>query len=262
MGILLIIVIVLPVLFLWYMWKVAHENHMIEHKLSFPSFPASFGEINIFFISDIHRRLISEKIIDQVKGKTDLVIIGGDLTEKGVPYTRTEENLRRLNEIAPIYFIWGNNDYEKNRTKLMEIFHKNFVTVLENDYRVLQSDKGEKLYIIGIGEIKYQDICLESVLEPVDKESFKIVICHNPEIWNDVKKEHRISLLLSGHTHGGQIRLFGLGLYPKGKLYQGQETTLLISNGYGTTQLPLRLGARPETHLIKITGNKENEDHP
>ena len=75
MEILLIIVIFLPVLFLWYMWKVAHENHMIEHKLSFPSFPASFGEINIFFISDIHRRLISEKIIDQVKGKADLVIM-------------------------------------------------------------------------------------------------------------------------------------------------------------------------------------------
>lgn len=70
----------------------------------------------------------------------------------------------------------------------MEIFDRNFVTVLENDHRVLQSDIGEKLFIIGIGEIKYQDIRLENVLEPVDKEAFKIVICHNPEIWNDVKK--------------------------------------------------------------------------
>ena len=66
---------------------------MIYHTLEFSNFPKSFGKINLFFISDIHRRMISEKIIEQVQGKVDVVIIGGDLTERGVPFERVKENI-------------------------------------------------------------------------------------------------------------------------------------------------------------------------
>ncbi|MFP3472451.1 hypothetical protein R0J90_20570, partial [Micrococcus sp. SIMBA_144] len=67
---------------------------------------------------------------------------------------------------------------------------------------------------------------------------------------NQVCKEDGIDLMISGHTHGGQIRLFGWGLYKKGRLENLPETTLLVSNGYGTTAIPLRLGAPAETHLL------------
>ena len=61
-----------------------------------------------------------------------------------------------------------------------------------------------------------------------------------------------LSLLLSGHTHGGQIHLFGFSPYEKGRLKKENDLTVLISNGYGTTGVPLRLGAKAETHLISI----------
>lgn len=240
------------------MWKVARENHVIEQELSYHSFPQSFGEFRIFFISDIHRRIVSKKIIAQVKGKVDIVIIGGDLTEKGVPYTRTEENLRRLTELGPTYFIWGNNDYEKNTEKLLDIFKRNSVTVLENEYAIIQTGTGEKIYLVGIGEVKCQEVNLDKILKPIPKDAFRIAVCHNPEIYSEIKKENQISLLLSGHTHGGQIHLFGFGLYPKGKFYKNERGDCLISNGYGTTKLPLRLGAKPETHMIKLSGKNDS----
>ena len=66
----------------------------------------------MFFISDIHRRIVSESIIEEVSGKVDVVIIGGDLLEKGVPMERVKENIKKLKKLGPILFVWGNNDYE------------------------------------------------------------------------------------------------------------------------------------------------------
>ena len=89
-------------------------------------------------------------------------------------------------------------------------------------------------------------------MEGIDPNSFKILVCHNPEISKKMDPQYGIHLLLSGHTHGGQIRILGFGPYEKGRLKKDKDLTTLISNGYGTTGVPLRLGAKPETHFISI----------
>lgn len=90
-----------------YMYKLAHSDQVLYQEISFANFPDSFGEVKLFFISDIHRRLLSEDIVSEVKGKVDLVIIGGDLLEKRVPIERVEQNIKSLTEIGPTYFVWG-----------------------------------------------------------------------------------------------------------------------------------------------------------
>ena len=64
--------------------------------------------------------------------------------------------------------------------------------------------------------------------------------------------------MLSGHTHGGQIHLFGFRPYERGRLKRENDLTILISNGYGTTGVPLRLGAKAETHLINNSERDSN----
>ena len=108
----LFICIVAAIGLLIYMYKLAFEDRVVYHTLEFPSFSQSFGTIHLFFISDIHRRSISESIIEEVKGKVDVVIIGGDLLEKGVPIDRVKENILKLKTLGPVLFVWGNNDYE------------------------------------------------------------------------------------------------------------------------------------------------------
>ncbi|MBD8070282.1 metallophosphoesterase [Bacillus sp. PS06] len=231
---------------------VAKENNIIKTTLTFDHFPKSFGEITIYFISDIHKRTVSEQMIKEV-GTADLVIIGGDLCEKGVPLHKIEANIDLLRMIGPVYFVWGNNDYEIDYHQLDSVLLSKGVNILDNTAAGFESETGEQLAIVGIDDIKTGrhrlDLALNDVKENV---AFKILVSHNPEIINEVTDQHKIDLILSGHTHGGQIRIFNVGMYKKGGIEQVGGTTLLTSNGYGTTQLPLRLGAHPETHLITI----------
>jgi predicted MPP superfamily phosphohydrolase len=238
--------------FFGYMWFEAHRNKVTYTNLMFRELPKSFGEISVFFISDIHRRYISKKIVNEVKGKADIVIIGGDLTEKGVPFVRVVENIRRLKEIGPIYFVWGNNDYEVDFPQLKSFLTEEGVKILENTAVIFESEKGEKIALLGVDDVSKNRARLDLALLVAGHVGFRILVSHNPAIVGEIQENQRISLVLSGHTHGGQIRFFSFGLYEKGGVRKTNGTTVIVSNGYGTTALPFRFGAPAETHLITL----------
>lgn len=230
----------------------AHRNFIQYTELPFNDFPKSFGRVSIFFISDIHKRKISAKMLDSVKGKVDLVIIGGDLLEKGVPLKKVIENIKRLKEVGLVYFVWGNNDYEVDYHELDSILIGLGVKILDNTAVSFESESGDQLSLLGVDDISNKRDRLHLALQDSQKDSFKILVSHNPQIVEKISVEHEIKLVLSGHTHGGQIRLGNLGFYKKGGLFHTNVTKLFISNGYGTTMIPFRLGAPAETHVITI----------
>lgn len=248
MAILVLIVIAV----ILYMYREAHADRMLAQKLRFENLPPDFGELTIFFISDIHKRLISHTIIESIIGKAEIVIIGGDLAEKGVGLNQIKENLARLKEVAPLYFVWGNNDYEVDPIKLRELMVSMGVTILDNASVQLKTKTGAIFALIGVDDYSVGHSDLDLALEGARRSPLKVLVSHNPEIINFVTREHNIQLVLSGHTHGGQIRFLGLGLYELGGIKRIGKTLLFVSNGYGTTSLPLRLGAKAETHLLTI----------
>lgn len=252
MVVIIAIILGLGVFLLLYMVREAFLNHVIQHEMVFPNFPDSFGKVSIFFISDIHRRKISEKVIAEVKGQADIVIIGGDLTEKGVPFERVKANLKKLKQIGPIYFVWGNNDYEVDFHELDAILLDYGIKVLDNTAVTFESEQGEKLCLLGVDDLNKKRDRLDLALLDADSSSFKILASHYPNITEKILSEHEISLVLSGHTHGGQIHILGISPYERGKIKRLANTLLLISNGYGTTALPLRLGAPAECHFITL----------
>lgn len=235
-----------------YMVKEAFLNHVVLHEMNFEDFPKSFGAVSVFFISDVHKRLISDKVINSVAGKTDIVIIGGDLTEKGVPFERVKQNLQKLKQLGPVYFVWGNNDYETDYRKLDAILLDYGVKVLANTSAIFESKNGDKLSLLGVDSFGQKRDRLDLALLDADTNSFKILASHYPNITNKILPEHNIRLVLSGHTHGGQIHILGYSPYEKGKVKKLENTLVLISNGYGTTGVPLRLGAPAQCHLITI----------
>lgn len=236
----------------------AKENRVTIHKLEFVTFPPDMDSLRIFFISDIHKRTVTDELLKKIPNQVDVVMIGGDLTESGVPYSRVEKNIRALTRLAPTFFVYGNNDYEVNQETLENILERNKVTILKNTCKELSSSAGGRIVILGIedmsGERDRLDLALKDGKQ--SKADFKILLSHNPEIYHKISQNDRISLVLSGHTHGGQIRFLGLGLYKKGKLHNLRNTRLLVSNGYGTTALPLRLGAPAEAHYLHLTRKK------
>ncbi|KAA9026465.1 metallophosphoesterase [Niallia endozanthoxylica] len=237
---------------LFYMFKEAFADRVVYQELQFVDFPESFGEVNLFFISDIHRRRISDQIIEKVKGNVDIVIIGGDMTEKGVPLERVKDNILQLKKLGPVIFVRGNNDYEIEIPLLDSLFLSLDVKVLVNRSIFFESKQGERFYILGVDDLSTNRADIDQALIETDDNSFKILVSHNPEMNRKIREDQGISLMLSGHTHGGQIHILGFSLYEKGRLKREHNRTILISNGYGTTGVPLRLGAKAETHLLTI----------
>jgi len=254
----LCVLVLIGVCLFFYMLREAFLNQVIEHHLVYSNFPASFNKVSIFFISDIHRRKISNEIINQVNGRADLVVIGGDLTEKGVPIERVKDNLKKLLNIAPVYFVWGNNDYETDYWKLEEVFSQFGVNVLNNKAVAFESQAGERWYLLGVDDLNQEKDRLDAALLEAEDNGFKVLASHYPWITQKIHREDNISLVLSGHTHGGQIHIFGYSPFKRGGMKQLDCTDLLISNGYGTTRLPLRLGAPAESHLVVISNSSKS----
>lgn len=125
-GLFLLVVIA----FLLYMWKVAHENNVLHHQLSLHG---EQEQVRLFFISDVHLRKINKKMIAQLEGHFDAVIIGGDFADSRTPIERIHENLTLLKSIAPIYFVWGNNDREIGEERLKDILQAYQVQIIVND---------------------------------------------------------------------------------------------------------------------------------
>lgn len=249
--------------FLMYMIREAFRNEVETTFLVYPDLPKVLDGKGIFFISDIHRRRVSPAIIGKVKGKADFVIIGGDLTEKGVPEHRIRKNIEDLKQIGPVYFVWGNNDIEAGKGRITRLLEDGGVEILENR-SVYLPDSGRGGALVGIGDTGYGLDDVELAFSGLDPSVFTIVVCHNPDIFGNLPANRRLDLFLSGHTHGGQIRLFGLGIYPPGGWKKEGKTHILHSNGYGTTLLPLRFGARAKTHFIvfKRGSCRELPEHP
>ncbi|PJN89978.1 metallophosphoesterase [Bacillus sp. mrc49] len=259
LSVLFFIIMVLAFALIVYMWRIAKQDRLIIQDLYFNDFPEGFGDMRIFFISDLHRRIISDQLIAGARGGVDLVIIGGDIREGGVPLARVEENLSKLKELGPLYFVWGNNDYEGDFHELDATLLKHGVKILDNTAVSFESTKGSEIALLGIDDITEERDRLDLALSDCKNEPFRILVSHNPLVKEQLTPEHRISLVLSGHTHGGQIRIFGYGPYQLGGIKKEGNCLYMTSNGYGTSTVPLRLAARPETHLFTLKRGKRTE---
>lgn len=238
-----------------YMMFEAHQNRVITHEVPIDCLMDKFNGYKIFFISDIHRRTISSQLLSQIKEKPDVIIIGGDLAEKGVPFERINANVGKLAVIAPIIFVWGNHDLLVDREKFEEILNDYRVKILDNQTHIVTIDDQE-LNIIGINDVTTELDRLDEAIATRGRGT-SILISHNPAIKKQLEPSHHIPLVVSGHTHGGQIRLLGWGPREKGGIKKHPFGTLIISNGYGTTHLPLRFCAPPDALLLILRKGNE-----
>lgn len=217
-----------------------------DHKL-----PKGFDKYRVFFISDIHRRKINPNTLNRIKGEIDLVVIGGDLTEKGVPLERTRENLKKLKQFGtPIYFVWGNNDYEVFPDILNKMLIEEDVIILK-DSRTKITKNNDTMHVVGFDYHQERENRLDIDWQHIEDE-YCLLLTHVPQDFYelDFTIQKKIHTVLAGHTHGGQIRLFGLGFYQKGGFHTFQQTNIFISEGYGYTFLPFRLQTKAECHVL------------
>jgi len=223
-------------------------------------------DARIILIADIHmgaynREYTFKKVVDRINKieDVDFVIVAGDLTY--VPIGDITSLLSPLKEIrSPVYTVLGNHDvgypgtdlsYEiRNALEILDI------PLLEDDVIHLELEKND-VTLVGLRDLSISKKGFE-ILDNIDEKENSIVIAHNPDSIYKYKNKN-IDITLSGHTHGGQIRLpfiykffipssygFDQGLYTleKGKVF--------VSSGLGLTGLPFRLGVKPTIDILNL----------
>lgn len=251
-----------------------HEISVQRLTLTLPRLPEAFRGLTIAQLSDFHYAEYTEgyfikQVIERVNRlKPDIVALTGDFITNG--FWSHRDTLRFAGECAEIvagvqcpirYAVLGNHDcaVKSYCHAVTEALEAHDIPVLENRSLPLERD-GARLWIAGTGDALEHRIRLDDAIpgaagdgEPV------ILLAHEPDILPLVSR-HNVDLMLSGHTHGGQVRIPFLPpifLPPLGRnylegLYRLGSTQLYVNRGIGTVNLPFRLNCPPEITLITL----------
>lgn len=244
-------------MFVYFMIFTAHHDTIDDRTIQDHRLPREFDQHRIFFISDIHRRKINIHTLRRIKREIHMVVIGGDFTERGVPISRTRENIQKLKQFnAPIYFIWGNNDYEVSFQAFNQMLQEEDVNILKDSY-VKLSKSGKRFYVVGFDYHKDGIEAINFDWAEIE-DGYCLLLTHVPQYFYDLnpKYQQMIDLVLAGHTHGGQIRLFNLGFYQNGGFSNHFHTNILVSEGYGYTFVPFRFQTKAECHVLTFAASK------
>ena len=230
--------------------------------------PDSFKGFKIAQISDIHIGQLATKktletIVKQVNSlNPDIVAITGDLADGSTGFLFDEiKPLENLKSKYGVYFVTGNHEYYSGIGQWIIALRKlKNIKILNNESIKLEINK-EKIYLIGVNDregIKYakcfvQDF--EKAFSKVPEESVKILLNHQPADLEEAAA-YNCDLVLSGHTHGGQIWPFGYIVEAQQKYLKGhfkyKNTQLYVNQGTGCWGPPLRLQSRNEITLITL----------
>lgn len=271
----IIIIIVLICLFCFYLYFQNTKLQVSNYDIVDSRIPHEFYEFKIIQISDFHnpksKSLIDDLISKIKKQKPNIIVLTGDLIDsKRTDIDIAINFIKSINDIAPIYFISGNHEASINEyQKLKELLEQNKVVILDNKTEVLKLNDSQ-INLVGIDDpnMSYHPYALDSekikselIDANYDENNYSILLSHRPELFNTYV-DNKIDLVLTGHAHGGQIRLpfiGGLvapnqGFFPKytnGK-YIEDKTTMIVSRGIGNSIFPFRINNRPELVAIKL----------
>lgn len=230
----------------------------------------SFNGIKVVHFSDLHYlRLMNKESLKYVINEinllnADIVVFTGDLIDKD--YKPSEEDINTLKEFFTSinckygkYAVLGNHDsiYED---EVQDIYLSSGFTLLNNDYDIIYGNNNDKLFIGGLEN----DADIDKVMSYFDNNdniNYKIILVHKPDYISDITSKYNdINLVLSGHSHNGQInipyikKLFlpnGSKNY-YGNYYKVENTDLYISSGIGVSKVNFRLFNKPSINFYRI----------
>ena len=247
-----------------YSWLLKKRFSLAQTALSPQGWPAALDPLQVLLISDIHcgiflKREPLAKIIESLMElRPDLVAISGDIVTG-----HSSEVNKYLDILAPLssaplgaWYCYGNHDYFGGDTEDIRRDLKSVgITTLKND-SVLLTHGRASFVLGGIDDRILGAPDWEKMVSPHGTPH--LLLAHNPDFFYEAASR-RIPLTLSGHTHGGQIRLpYGSPILRQSRFcldegnFTFRSSLLVVSRGLGSVGLPWRWGADPEAVLIEI----------
>ncbi len=240
-----------------------------QWDLFYPNLPTSLEGKTIVQLSDLHLEIlrISPESLSApiIKDKPDILVITGDLISDRQDLYKVASYLNPLQARYGRYIIMGNNDYSNFSKTLFKRYLELLLGLgwvpLLNDSEFISS---LDLWVIGVDDpaSAHDDVPKAySKLEKGESKPFRLVLSHSTDCFDDVAK-FGADLFLTGHTHGGQIRLPGLEPFVKNTLlahqgvYEGlhiiDNIPVYVNRGIGESIIPLRLNVPPEITYFKL----------
>lgn len=259
-----------------------------EYRLSPPGW-RSGQALTIAALSDIHAgepHMPLERVQEIVEAtnalRPDLVVLLGDYPASGrfvtrpIPMAETVQVLRGLRAPHGVHSVLGNHDwwddvqvqrFRRGVPRIARTLADAGISVLHNA-AVKTGFRGQGFWVAGCGSLwafnegegRYLGANdLPRTLSGINDHDPVILLCHEPDIFPQVPRD-RVAITLCGHTHGGQVNLFGWrpvvpsafgSRYAYGHVVEDGKH-LVVSGGLGTAQIPVRLGVPPEITLIRL----------
>lgn len=224
--------------------------------------PASFDGATVAFISDIHypskftRKRLSKMVCKLCSLSPDILLLGGDYVTSNDYLAELFDSLSGVRTTYGTFAVLGN--HERSRAQLVDSVAKLYGIRLLNDEAVAVGS-GDTIYIAGVrNSFLVEETCSPS--DAVADKGFTILVAHTPDYAQDVSAV--ADVVLSGHTHGGQVTLFGLYTpvknthygtrFLRGKNYTDSGVPVITTNGVGTSRRKIRFGVPSEIVVLRL----------
>jgi predicted MPP superfamily phosphohydrolase len=247
-------------------------NHF---EIPVPGLPESFAGFRIVQMTDFHcSRQVTPAYLGEAvalaQGQAaDLIVLTGDFVHQGFRYVDHAANaLASLSAPCGVFAVLGNHDYSvRNSLGLRRHRHlhrsvgdaltRRGIRVLRNETVPLMRGDSQ-IFLTGVEDLWSRSCDLDRALNGLDRKVPRIILAHNPRTIEQLHGR-RCDLMLSGHTHGGQVNWPGVGRPVLGKrarrfaegLYQVNESYLYVNKGVGFGWR-FRFGVRPEVSVTTL----------
>lgn len=250
-------------------WE-ASDLRVRRWNIALPNLPDAFAGKTLAVLTDMHHGpYVSQSFIAATVQLTnaqqpDFVALVGDFVQKGkyaeeqlVPCLQT---LMGLQAPLGIFAVPGNHDMHRRGAVYHDAIKQTTFTDVTNRATRLTID-GQHLWFAGVDDLWYGVPNQEQALESIPARAAIVLLSHNPD-FAESNPDPRVGLVVSGHTHGGQVYLPIAGApwtptkygekYRHG-LVQGPKSQVFVSRGIGEAGVPIRLQCPPEINLLTLT---------
>jgi len=240
-----------------------------RYRVPVRALPAHMEGFTILQLSDLHGKEFGPggaELLELIaRERFDLVALTGDLvvgdTPRLTPALQLIAGIRKLSP-APILAVNGNHDWRLKRApEFNRQLQEAGATVLNNRCLPLGRE-GQRLWIAGVDDPVTGRARVQQALSDSDHREPRLLLSHSPHTF-ELAAAHGVDLTLTGHTHGGQIRLPllgafyvpAMGFFPRYDYgyFRLSTSSLIVSGGLGESALPVRFNIRPEISVVTLT---------